>query len=501
MPAKPLSETLTTALRAFFRQHPPPPDAALVVAVSGGPDSLALLHALCALRGELGLRLHAAHLDHTLRGAEAAAEAAFVAETAAAWGVPATVDAADVRALARERRENLHAAGRHARYALLARAAREAGAYAVATAHHADDQAETVLANLLRGAGPAGLSGMLPATQWDGWDSGPGGQRTGATGSPAESAAATPLLLRPLLAVNRADIEAYCAEQGLEPRRDPSNEDRRYRRTRIRADLLPILIEYNPRVVEALGRTAAACADEHAFLEDALASAWPTLARIVPGGVLFAGGAWRALHPALQRAALRRAHGLLAPGETLGLDDAERALAAPGGGVGGRAELPGGVVVTAGYGGELTLSLGEPPAPDGPQLIGDTEALAVPGALALAAGWELRAEPRVAQERSGLWEVYLDAGAVGGRLGVRRRRPGDRLRPAGGRGSRRLQDALLDAKIPRALRERWPIVTIGAAVAWAPGLRPAEGCAANPGSAAVRVWVERAVVPPDDTRP
>ncbi|HWQ15355.1 MAG TPA: tRNA lysidine(34) synthetase TilS, partial [Roseiflexaceae bacterium] len=248
--------SVTAALAAFFRRHAPvPPGGLLVVAVSGGPDSLALLHALHALRGELRLRLHAAHLDHTLRGAQSAAEAAFVAETARAWGITATVASADVRALVREHRLNLHAAARAARYGLLARVAAEMGAHAVATAHHADDQAETVLAHLLRGAGPEGLAGMSAVVPYAEWSRATLDVRTlnversaaptlNVAGSTVQRSTfnGQPPLIRPLLSVTRAAIEAYCAANGLEPRRVPSNEDRRYARTRIRRDLLPRLI-------------------------------------------------------------------------------------------------------------------------------------------------------------------------------------------------------------------------------------------------------------------
>ena len=140
------------------------PGAPVVVAVSGGPDSLCLLHALTQLRDDLGVTLHVAHLDHMIRGAESADEAVFVADLAREWGLPSTVEATDVPALARAQRANLHAAARAARYSFLARVARATGAQAVAVAHHAGDQAETVLLHLLRGAGPEGLSGMRPVT-------------------------------------------------------------------------------------------------------------------------------------------------------------------------------------------------------------------------------------------------------------------------------------------------------------------------------------------------
>jgi tRNA(Ile)-lysidine synthetase-like protein len=145
------------------------PGALVVVAVSGGPDSLCLLHVLTQLRDDLGVALHVAHLDHMIRGAESADEAVFVAELAHEWALPYTIEASDIPSLARTRRANLHAAARAARYSFLARVARATGAHAVAVAHHAGDQAETVLLHLLRGAGPEGLSGMQAVTPGQEW--------------------------------------------------------------------------------------------------------------------------------------------------------------------------------------------------------------------------------------------------------------------------------------------------------------------------------------------
>src|SRR3954468_24376362 len=171
------------------------PGAPVVVAVSGGPDSLCLLHALAQLRDDLGVALHIAHLDHMIRGAESAAEAMFVAELARAWGLPSTVEATDVPDRARAQRANLHAAARAARYSFLARVAHSIGAQAVAVAHHAGDQAETVLLHLLRGAGPDGLSGMRPVTAWSEWAQ---DERTSKQGDSYQH----PISLSPLLLVS-----------------------------------------------------------------------------------------------------------------------------------------------------------------------------------------------------------------------------------------------------------------------------------------------------------
>ncbi len=149
---------------AIQRHHLVTPGETVVVGVSGGPDSLCLLHVLRELSPELSLRLHVAHLNHRIRGADADADAAFVAALAAAWGLPATLGAADVPALARAHKLAPEEAARCARYAFLARVAEQVGARTIAVAHNADDQTETVLMHWLRGSGLAGLRGMLPAT-------------------------------------------------------------------------------------------------------------------------------------------------------------------------------------------------------------------------------------------------------------------------------------------------------------------------------------------------
>src|SRR6266545_2156816 len=269
--------SLAAEVRAFITaQRMIDAGAPVVVAVSGGPDSLCLLHILATLRDDLGIALHVAHLDHMIRGAESETEARFVADLARSWGLPATVEAVDVP--------------------VLAQVARSAGAQAVAVAHHADDQAETVLMHLLRGAGPEGLGGMRPVVPWHEWAPDKETRRPGDKVSDSCSLSpgllVSPSLIRPLLQVTRADIESYCTEHGLAPRRDPTNLDLDATRNRIRHELLPRLIEYNPHIVEALGRTAAICADEQAFVSAALDAAWPELARERDGADDFDGAAW-----------------------------------------------------------------------------------------------------------------------------------------------------------------------------------------------------------------
>jgi tRNA(Ile)-lysidine synthase len=208
-----------------------------IVAVSGGPDSVALLRALHGLRPSGGLMV--AHFQHRLRGEEGDADAPFVAELAASLGLPFTTAAADVRGVSEESGENLEAAARRLRYAWLTTAAREAGAGWVATGHTADDQAETVLHRIIRGAGIQGLRGIAAEREL------------------AEGIA----LIRPMLAVSRVEVMAYLESLGQSFRIDASNRDLRFTRNRIRHELLPQLRSYNPAIETVLTHLAEQAAE------------------------------------------------------------------------------------------------------------------------------------------------------------------------------------------------------------------------------------------------
>ena len=230
----------------------------VVVGVSGGPDSLCLLHLLRHLSRAYDLTLHVAHLDHGIRGEESRVDAQFVADLARQWELPATVERADVPRLAEEEGLAIEEAARRARYRFLARVAGQVGASRIAVGHNADDQAETVLMHFLRGSGLAGLRGILPLSPL-------GELRLGQ--SERDSPLAAELrLIRPLLEVPRSAIEAYCRDQELSPRFDRSNLDTTYYRNRLRHKLLPVLETYNPNVREVLRRTAQVMAADHELL-------------------------------------------------------------------------------------------------------------------------------------------------------------------------------------------------------------------------------------------
>jgi len=254
----------------FFR-----PARTLLVACSGGTDSLALLDALDILRAAGGAELVCAHYEHGMRGADSLSDARFVEAFCAARVIPFVCEAGDVPVYARAHRLSLETAARVCRYDFLHRVQTEHGCDALVLAHHADDLAETVLLRILRGTGTQGLAAMR---EWDGRH------------------------LRPLLTVTRAQIEQYAAERGLMPRHDVTNDVMDARRNRIRHELLPQLVRtYNPAVRDALTRLSVLAAEEDDFLSALARTEFERAAH--PEGLLLA--VLRTLHPAMQRRVLR----------------------------------------------------------------------------------------------------------------------------------------------------------------------------------------------------
>lgn len=464
-----------------------------MLGVSGGPDSLAMLHVLRRLAGEYGVMLHVGHLNHGLRGAEADADAAHVAALSAEWGIPCTVESADVAAVARERRLAIEEAARQVRYAFLARLARAVGGRTVAVAHNADDQVETVLMHLLRGAGLAGLRGMRPVSRLEelrladpslSADEAVPPGRTGCApyGPSWEEGGASIRLIRPLLEVTRADVEAYCRAHGLQPRFDASNLDRTFYRNRLRHELIPYLETYNPNVRQVIRRMAEAIAGDYDLLRQQLAEVWPRVVRHASSEALTLDlTVLRGLPVGLQRSVLREAvHCLRRSLRNINwvhIDDAVRVLAE--GQVGAAATLPRGLLLTIGYD-VATL------APAGhavershvPRIAGEIAPLPVPGRTPLGGGWVLVIEriPRGAlpddwRENPDPYVAYLDAERCAGPLALRTRREGDWFIPLGLGHRQRVRDLMINAKVPRDERDGLPLLTCGSEIAWVVGLR------------------------------
>lgn len=438
-------------------------DQRIVVGVSGGPDSLALLHVL--VRGGLhpARNVIVGHLDHRLRPASAD-EAAYVAALCNAWGVECHVASAEVRLLAEEQQLSLEEAGREARYRFLADLAQKNDARFVAVGHTADDQVETILMHFIRGSGLAGLRGMLPV--------GPLPQ------------APQLRLLRPLLSTMRAEVELYCRENDLQPVLDPSNRDDTFFRNRLRNELLPLLSQYNPGIKERILHMASVVSADHALLVQVTEQAWHKIVVERGKGWLRVDlRAWQDLPLSLRRRTLRSAvWELRASLRDVPFDVVEHARrVAEDGRVGAQATLPGNVELTVEYEAWVLAAEDAVIPPRAPQISAERPlALPVPGKVSLDRGWEIRAAyvdlPRLEQWEEALeeldpWRVRIDA-SVAGELHVRNRLPGERFRPLGlGHHSMKVADFMINEKLPSSLRPAWPIVANRRHVVWIAGYR------------------------------
>ena len=451
-------------------------DKTLIVAVSGGPDSLAMLHSLHHLRNQLDFRLHGAHLDHGLRGDASKSDAKFVAETFRALGVPYDLEEADVGSLRNRHRQSLEEAARAVRYSFLARVAVQQGADAVALGHTADDQAETVLMNIMRGTGLTGLKGMEESAIRSF-----GGNEI--------------VLLRPLLQASRQETEGYCRALHLEPRRDESNLSPELTRNWVRLELLPILQRRNPAVQDALVRLSRSAALDMAYIGAQIDQVWEDVVRPPEGGASLSidRSALARLDPALQRHLLRRAveavKGDLENLEQSHVEEMARLLE---GSAGRSLDLPGRVSFTVGYA-EATISAADTDPCPLPPLEGEWP-LSVPGETRLP-GWRVTAQilqnqlPDFSRRDPGATGTkvrgstagadrthgaHLDYESLDNGLNVRGRSPGDRFQPLGMSQPKKLQDFMVDSKIPRSWRDRVPLVVSPGGIAWVVGWRIAD---------------------------
>ncbi len=461
-------------------------DRLLVVGVSGGADSLCLAHLLW----KLGYPLLIAHFDHGLRP-ESQADREAVQAFAREAGLQFAFERQDVQAYADEQALSIEEAARMLRYQFLFRQADAAGAQAVAVAHSANDQVETVLMHLLRGAGLSGLSGMPVYSLPNPWSQ-------------------DIPLVRPLLSTWREDILAYNRDQGLVAREDATNQDLRYYRNRLRHELLPYLQQYNPAVHEVLWRMANVLGEENLVLDQLTADAWAEcLLSQGEGYLVLSAGLLLEQAPGLQRRLLRRAVSHLRPGlRDISLADIDRALAFVQDPSRSRS-----MDFTAGLrllseNGKLILAAWEAdlPAQGWPQVEpGSRNRLPVPGSLSLNGGWRLeaeRVEPPEAEagrlvdaaiEQADPFQAWIDPDSLSLPLTVRTRQPGDRFQPLGmGGRSAKLSDFFINNRLPRRAREGWPLVLSKEQIVWIPGLRLAHPYRLKPGSrAAVRLRLVR----------
>lgn len=405
------------------------PPGRVLVAVSGGADSMALLHLLCGMRNALCISVHAAHFEHGIRGEASLADARFVMEQCASLGVPCHMENGNVPALAASRRLSLEDAARQARYAFLDKTAAACGASYIAIAHHMEDQAETLLLHLVHGAGLAGLSGMRPKS----------GNR-----------------VRPLLSTKKADILSFLSRQGIPFRDDETNQDTKHARNFLRQEVFPLLRQMNPRVAEAMARTAEIAAGASDQMERAGNKRLAGRMQRTPYGAFYL----RDGHA--ETAAMIREFARFAGISPLDAATTDALLS------GKCANLPGGYTAY-----QTAKRL---------HVIG--KAYQVPDMKAR----DILMEPcDVAARGDGRAVQVFDKAALQGAV-FRYRAKGDRFSPLGGPGTQKLKEAMRAAGIDRPFRDMWPLLARGNRILWIVGIRPAQDAAVHAGSAhAVRV--------------
>ncbi len=425
----------------------------LVVGVSGGADSICLLHILARCREDLGIDLHVAHLNHMLRGTESDNDAAYVSALVQKLGLPATVESRYVATYRASHNCSLEEAAREVRYRFLAEVAYKTGAVAVAVGHTSDDHVETILLHWLRGTGIAGLRGLHPRSALNFAEN---GERID--------------VIRPLLGITRRETIDYCRRHRLSPRKDSSNESFSFLRNRIRLELLPVLRSYNPGIDKVLLRLAEIAGDDVSFIEEQACLLWPGVAQQEGHAVYLEVNKILSLPPALQRQVFKTAvsqlRGDLKDVEADHIEAMMELLKKP---AGKKFILPDGLTLTTEYGRLVVTATGASTCPL-PKL-SDSIALNIPGETGVT-GWRVRAE--VSSNSSGSENGLIasfDLDRAGRELEVRRRKPGDRFQPLGMHQIKKLQDFMVDAKIPRDWRDRVPLVSSGKQILWVVGYR------------------------------
>jgi len=451
-----LNDVVERVATFISEHHLLDPGEKIVVAVSGGADSVCLFHILWQLRREWDIELVVAHLNHKLRGAESDADAAYVAELAKRFAVPAIIETEDVGACHKRQRGSLEEVARELRYAFLAKTAKSVGASKVAVGHTRDDNVETILLHLIRGTGIAGLRGLLAVSEI------------------ACAGQTLPVkVVRPLLEISREQTIAYCHRHELQPRLDSSNISPRFLRNRIRLGLLPLLRSYNPNIDNALLRLSTIAGDDISFVEKEADAQWAKLAKEDEATIYLDSTRLSALPASLQRQVFRKALEKLTRNlkdiEAIHIEAMLSFLKKP---AGKRLSLPYGLRLFSGYGHLILTSLPTPPCPF-PPLHGSFE-LNIPGETAIP-GWKITAaildHP---QDEGDPFAANLDLERCGTKLSVRTRQPGDRFQPLGMGEMKKLQDFMVDCKIPRTWRDRIPLVCSPSHILWVVGWRISE---------------------------
>ncbi len=443
----------------------------VVVGLSGGPDSVALIYLLHSLREKYGLALHIAHLDHRIRGQESRDDAIFVKGLAERLDLPIIEREIDVPALVKRERLSLEEGARKARYQFFSDAAHDLRARRIAVGHTADDQAETVLMRIVRGSGMEGLGGIAPVSEVD----------MGST---------SVVIIRPLIEVWRSDIERYLKEEGLDFREDSSNQDQSFLRNKVRLGLIPYLgKEYNPRIKEVLVRMGEILRDDYDYLSKEVEKVFLDIANIRDREVSLEAMRLRRFPQAIQRGVLRKAievvRGDLKRITYQNWRDLDSLIKSSNGNL--SIDLAEGVKVKRAYDKLIFLR-----SESGLRPVKFSYRLSIPGLTVIPeAGLKIEAEvfsvphasrltphaltQKSQEERRKMRDARIelfDYDRLRFPIMVRSRMPGDRISPLGMRGTKKVKDLFIDEKVPLAERATIPLVTTGdEEIIWVLGLR------------------------------
>ncbi|OGN89196.1 MAG: tRNA lysidine(34) synthetase TilS [Chloroflexi bacterium RBG_13_46_14] len=425
----------------------------LLVAVSGGPDSVCLLLLLMKLRDELGIDLYIAHLNHKLRDKESENDAEYVSKLGQKLALPVTIDKRNVVEYRMKHGGTLEEAAREVRYDFLAETAKSVGADAVAVGHTRDDNIETILMHLIRGTGTRGLRGLQPITRLN-------------------SSLGTVKVLRPLLEMDRDETMDFCRANGYEPRIDSSNQSLAPLRNRIRHQLIPLLKDYNRQFGEALLRNARIAGDELDFLDAAAGELWERVVETRKNTVILDKKGFLGLLPALQRHLLRQSIEIISGSlKDIEVRHIELIMDALDLQAGKRITLPEGLLFIVEYDRFLLTrelaSLSSLPPLDSEHVLN------VPGQTEFP-GWRVSAD-FVSLEKMGDIDnnfiAYFDYDKVGNELTVRPRKTADRFFPLGMSQPKKVGVYMIDVKIPRTWRKRVPVVCSPQQIIWIAGYR------------------------------
>lgn len=420
----------------------------IVAGVSGGPDSMCMLHILLQLKDKYNLSLYAAHLNHQFRGKEAADDALYVKEICGEWGIPTFIKVFDVPAYAKETGLSSEEAGREIRYELYAEVIKKVGGQRIAVAHNMNDHIETILMNLLRGSGIEGLKGIEAVR----------GQ-----------------IIRPLINAERDEIEEYCRINGISPRIDKTNLEPIYGRNKIRLELIPYIKNtFNPNIMSTLYRFSDIAVLENDYMDKEAEKSFFEVAESYENSIKYNINKLDNLHPALQRRVIRigleKLLGSLKGIEYKHIEEILRILHEK---TGAAVMLPRNMRAYVSYENLVIGPKIEEPHDKYCYSLNLNRENTISSLGIVAVVKTLKAY-EIADIKKDKYVAYIDKAKVQGDLFIRNRHEGDVFSPIGLKGSKKLKDYFIDEKIPKEDRDKIKLIADGKEIVWVIGKRLSE---------------------------